>query len=59
MLLCVTGRFQTPSVICSLCDLTDDPDPNIRAVAAIGLGKASESCNCFNSFSYYVNRKIL
>lgn len=34
------GKFQTPSVICSLCDLTADADPNIRAVAAIGLGRA-------------------
>ncbi|XP_067932670.1 uncharacterized protein [Watersipora subatra] len=37
------GRFQTPSVICSLCDLTADVDPNIRAVAAIGLGKAGQA----------------
>ena len=41
--LSVTGRFQTPSVICSLCDLTADQDPNIRAVAAIGLGKAGQA----------------
>ena len=33
------GKFQTPDVVDALLKLLDDPDPNIKAVAAISLGR--------------------
>ena len=33
------GKFQTPAVVDALLKLLDDQDPNIRAVAAISLGR--------------------
>ena len=33
------GKFQNPAVIEALLRLLDDDDPNIRAVAAISLGR--------------------
>ena len=51
----ILGRFQTPSVICSLCDLTGSEDPNIRAVAAIGLGRAgNENQEPFTSSVFFL-----
>ena len=40
--LFLSGTFHTPGVIRTLLDLLDDPDPNIRAVAALALAKTSE-----------------
>ena len=31
------GKFQSPAVVDALLKLLDDPDPNIRAIAAISL----------------------
>ncbi|XP_077995721.1 uncharacterized protein LOC144449132 isoform X3 [Glandiceps talaboti] len=36
------GQFRTPSVISALLDLLNDQDPNMRAVAAIALGRTGE-----------------
>ena len=33
------GKFQSPAVVDALLKLLDDPDPNIRAIAAISLGR--------------------
>ncbi|CAH1801193.1 unnamed protein product [Owenia fusiformis] len=34
------ASYQTPGVIAALLELLEDADPNIRAVAALGLGKS-------------------
>ncbi|XP_070573269.1 uncharacterized protein [Ptychodera flava] len=37
------STFRTPSVITALLDLLDDQDPNMRAVAAISLGRTGKT----------------
>lgn len=38
-----TATFQNPAVIEALIKLLSDPDPNVRAVAAISLGRTGTS----------------
>lgn len=38
-----SAAFQNPAVIEALVRLLSDPDPNVRAVAAISLGRTGKS----------------
>ena len=38
-----TAAFQNPAVVEALLQLFSDPDPNVRAVAAISLGRTGRS----------------
>jgi len=37
------GRYQSPEIVAGLIDLLEDPDPNIRTVATLALGRCESS----------------
>ena len=38
-----TAQFQNPAVVDALIRLLEDPDPNVRAVAAVSLGRTGNA----------------
>ena len=58
-LLWHAGQFKTQSVIAVLLDLSNDNDANVRAVAAISLGKTGNYAKYINQLiSQLINQSI-